>query len=411
MAQADPRLEQYVNDPFVDTEYGATSSYCICIGDTCSLKIGREKLYFDDKKLGLRLTEMPTAAEPCIEAEEPTDAIVNALTVRAGGEGHYWETERSTLIKRFWNYKGWGQPQQTLLVGDKAAAPNVTIEAQNHDEEQSLQELTTGEHSGETNEDNGHIIRPASVKRLAELRPLLDGKKRLKQSVTVFGVVLGFSPPSLTSTREWKMSMVLIDESLPVSTESQNQGQTGEEKKEVHVPSITVILFSKNKSQLPVIRSAGDVICCRNAILQLYNDEPQIVCNQKANLIVVRHTTIRSPSVELQNSSLSLDWSISCNCHDAGEHDDHPYVNWRLANSLWRWGQRRLSLHPTMSPSIKISIAGLDHPAENVEVAVAGDLTAVVTSIIPFPDHLRRRDTARGYIRLWDGTGPPRSDP
>ncbi|KAL3797465.1 hypothetical protein ACHAWO_000665 [Cyclotella atomus] len=415
MAQVDPLLEQYVNNSFCDEDYGATSSYCVCIGDTCSLKFGGEKLYFDDGRLELRLTEIPTAAEPCIETEEAMDAIVNAVTVRAGGEGYYWEAENSTLIKRYWNYKGWEQPQKkggmTILVGDGTAAVNGSTKAQSHDgEAQNLRE-SAGERSGETQEESDHITRPASVKQLAELHPLLDGEKRLRPTVTVYGVVLGFSPPSLTSTKEWKMSMVLIDESLPISTESHNQDQTGNGKKELHVPSITVILFSKNKLHLPVIRSAGDVICCRNAILQLYNDEPQLLCNRKANLIVVRPTTIRSPGVELHNSTLSSDWSLSCNCHDAGEHDSHPYVNWSLANSLWRWGQRRLSSHPTMSPSCTISISGLDKPVENVEVTVAGDLTAVVASIIPCPEHLRRRDTARGYIRLWDGTGPPRSDP
>jgi hypothetical protein len=127
-------------------------------------------------------------------------------------------------------------------------------------------------------------------------------------------------------------------------------------------------------------------------------------------VVVVRPARVRNPGVELHDSISANDWSLSCTCHDDEGHVAHPYVHWSLSNNLWRWGQHRLASHPTMSPNCKISIAGLDEPAETLESSVSGDLTAAITAIIPHPEHLRRRDTPRGCIRLWDGTGPPRSD-
>lgn len=433
MSQHDPLLQQYINNPFGDERHGAQSPYCICIGDSCSMKFGGDKLHFDDGHFKIQLAEMPTATEPCMEVKEVRQAIMNASTVRRGGKGYIWEGDSCALIQKYWSQKGWGQPQHpqggiSIIVGDEerrqTEVPTNQIVSNEND---AFQNSFAGEGSnsgdqGPATDDGDHIVRPESVKALSTLRSLLNGKKRLKESVTVYAVVLGFSPPSLTSTQEWKMSMVLIDESIDECqlTATTSQGQAGEcpqspskwsEKKDAHIPCTTVVLFSKNKSHLPVIRSAGDVICCRNAILQSYNNEPQLLCNRKANVVVVRPAKVRSVDAELHNSISHPDWVQSCSCHDGSEQVVHPYISLPLTNSLWRWGQRRLSSHPTMSPNCKISISGLDQPIDNVEMSVTGDLTVVVTAILPCPNHLRRRDTPRGYIRLWDGSGPPRSDP
>ena len=432
VAEMNPRLQQHLNNPFGDEDHGSKSSYCICIGDRCPLKYDQEKLHFDDNKLEVKLTEMPIGKETMDDVDAYYDGVLNKSNVCMGGE-----RESSVLIRRYLIHMGWNQPQQqhqggmTILVGDENTAAtqhNIGGEVfEDHvngspDKNIASQDSSAGEgtNSGETAEDSDIIIRPTSVHPLSDLLPLLESNdKKVIRSITVFGVVLGFSPPSLTATREWKMSMVLIDESLPTSI-TQTQGQTegcfnsphvNNDNKEVHVPSITVVLFVKNKSHLPVIRSAGDVVCCHNATLQMYAQEPQLLCNRKSSLVVVSPSQTRNPGTKLHDSRSPTDWFLSCSCHDDNNHSLHPYFDWRLANSLWRWGQRRLSSHPTMTAKCKLSIAGLDQPDENREVSISGDLTAIVTAIIPYPEHLRRRDTPRGYIRLWDGSGRPVSDP
>ena len=429
IAEIDPRLQHYINNPFGDENHGSKSSYCICIGDRCLIKYDQEKLHFDDDKLEVRLTEMPINKD-IRNDDESYDGVLNKRNVYVGGD-----MESSVLTQRYLSHMGWCLPQQqgdvTLLVEDENMAAPQHNTGQEIDEEHAngspdkniaSQDSSAGEgtNSGETTGDSDIIIRSSSVHPLSDMLPLLENSgKKVLRNISVFGVVLGFSPPSLTATREWKMSMVLIDESLPTSTthiQGQSEGcsnspNCNDENKDVHVPSITVVLFVKNKSNLPVMRSAGDVVCCSNATLQMYAGEPQLLCNRKSSLIVVSPAQARTPGIELHDSRSPTNWFLSCSCHDNNDQSLHPLIDWRLANSLWRWGQRRLSSYPTMTPKCKISIAGLDEPDENREVSVSGDLTAVVTTILPYPEHLRRRDTPRGYIRLWDGSGRPVSDP
>ena len=241
--------------------------------------------------------------------------------------------------------------------------------------------------------------------------------KKLDDAVTVYGVVLGFTPPSLTSTQEWKMSIVLIDETLPLPDWAQG-GQSdmrnsinGNKPLETHVPSITLMLFTKEKSKLPVIQSAGDVICCEKVVLQAWSGEPQL-CSKKhvSKFVVVRSGKSSFSGREHESSNNIKDWRMSCQCHDSCV-GQHPGLDLPRAQNLWNWGQTRISEHPTMSPNCHLSIAGVGDHNDNAEISEPGDLTAAVTAIIPMPEHLRRRDTPRGFIRLWDGTGPSRSDP
>ena len=67
------------------------------------------------------------------------------------------------------------------------------------------------------------------------------------------------------------MSIVLIDETLPLpdwaqggQSDMRNTSADGSQPIVMHVPSITWLLFMKDKSKLPIIQSAGDVICCEN---------------------------------------------------------------------------------------------------------------------------------------------------
>eukprot|EP00956_Cyclotella_meneghiniana_P042647 scaffold248861_cov79-Cyclotella_meneghiniana.AAC.3 len=211
MAEMDPQLQHYTNNPFGDEEYGSRSSYCICIGDKCPLQLDGAKLHFDDPEIELRLLETPKDRDAAIDADA-IDAIVNKVTIGAGGEGYDWDGRRTVLITRYLSHKGWGGEQQqqqqrhgmTILVGDEdtAVAPNETSKPDNNN---ASQDSSAGEgtHSGETanvanvaNSDT--IIRKSPVRPLSDMLPLLleNGKNRLKD-MSVCGIVLGFSPPSL----------------------------------------------------------------------------------------------------------------------------------------------------------------------------------------------------------------------
>jgi len=215
------------------------------------------------------------------------------------------------------------------------------------------------------------------------------------------------------------MSIVMIDDTLPLSTpqiESAAVNNQNSPKELLHVPSVTLVLFAKDKSKLPVVRSAGDVVCCEKVVLQSWSGEPQLCGRKTSNIVLLRPKQARLPDAGvLHNSTDPNDWREK----DGKIHTDN--LHWPVVNSLWRWGQHRLAAHPTISPNCRLSIEKLevDHQHNNngngqrnsFEASISGDFTAAVTAIIAMPEDLRHRATPRGYLRLWDGTGASRSDP
>ena len=438
---SNPHLQQYIMNPIGDDEYGVSSPYCICVGDKSSIRLGDDgpKLCFDHEELEMRLVEAPVNIPLAVIDNEGNsdfvldDAIITSESIKYGN-GYCMEGEQSNLVKKY-----------VQIRKSKSDGP-VLFNLE--EEEEEVEELPRAETtvpnppglaglrgSGGTATNNGGgesratgestaeggdlIVRPKTVASLSDLQTLLirNNMQKLTNRINVYGVVLGFSPPSLTRSEEWMMSIVLIDETIPLSNQIETRGQPNTNEggetsnpKEMHVPSITLMIFSKDKSKLPVVRAAGDVICCEKVILQAWNGDAQLCArtHRGSNIVVVNPAQPRRPGDEIQNLPSSLnDWSAS-----PSSGVTHSIRHLPLVNSLWRWGQQRLSSHPTMSPNCYLSIAGVGgDDSENIEVSASGDLTAVVTAIIPTPQHLRRRDTPRGYIRLWDGTGPSRSDP
>eukprot|EP00986_Skeletonema_menzelii_P006250 scaffold2358_cov222-Skeletonema_menzelii.AAC.4 len=433
---ANPHLQQYVNNPFGDEELGVPSPYCLCIGNESSIKLGEdeEKMRFDGKgrrtAMEIRLVEATIGLS--VDNNLPlSDVVANDITMndyivrpKSTGVGVGLEIE-SGLIRQYLQLlkrqkeEGEVEFQNSVFnvteyvsaaselrndvqnvgvaglrgtIGASARGGDGSNTAAVADQEANAENTDPNANSASTSEV---FVRSRFVASLGSLSTMLIQGRR--DAITVYGIVLGFSPPRITRMNTYMMSIVLIDETIPTSREV-----GADNEKELHVPSITLNLFAKHKSELPPVRSAGDVICCQKVLLQEYNNEPQLRAKKSSNIIVARPREARSPDEILQDSTSPEDWSLS--------DGRHP-VDLELTNTLWRWGQRRLSSHPTMSPNCYVAISQVSDHVDNFEVSVSGDITAVVTSILPTPEHLRRSDTPRGFLRLWDGTGPSRSDP
>lgn len=458
------RLEQYAMHPFGDEEWGVPSRCCVCIGDGSAVRFDDEndgsksKLYFDDEMLEIRFAR---AAPPHpvrgdvpvgqLVADDLEDAVITAESVHGEqhNDGYVIHAGRSELVDCYtklsrkqrscsllaeqpvvFNLEGEGGEMSSDDAYANANSDGVTNQGVarpsrrggNNEGDASVGNTAASSRTTDSMDQGelttataaagagGRIARPRSIVPLSNLHPLLleNGMQRLKNPINVYGIVLGFSPPSLTRTQEWMMSIVLIDETLPLSNQAlaecrhDNTGDSnvgnGNDPKEMHVPSVTLVLFAKDKSKLPVVKMAGDVICCERVFLQAWRDEPQLCARRSSHVVVARFARSRRD----------------------GGGDNRP----SLANSLWEWGQRRLSAHPTVSPNARLSIAECAWTDRNAiidgsgggggngfEASAQGDLTAAVTAIIPVPECFRRRDTPRGYVRLWDGTGPSLSDP
>jgi hypothetical protein len=75
-----------------------------------------------------------------------------------------------------------------------------------------------------------------------------------------------------------------------------------------------------------------------------------------------------------------------------------------MFTSLWEWGQRRLATKSTLKRSLRFKLS------EGAYIEEAGDSTVMICGMYesPFPTN---RQFPQGYIRVWDGTGAPMSDP
>lgn len=84
--------------------------------------------------------------------------------------------------------------------------------------------------------------------------------------------------------------------------------------------------------------------------------------------------------------------------------------------SLWRWGQYRLAHFPTIKQSEQRTLEQMRHQHDqgtdgvDSEQNLNGDLTVMVTAIIPMPEEDRTHCTPMGWLRIWDGTGISDSD-
>jgi hypothetical protein len=80
---------------------------------------------------------------------------------------------------------------------------------------------------------------------------------------------------------------------------------------------------------------------------------------------------------------------------------------------LWFYGQDLLSKYPTVNPKYRINIESIApyNSNEKSDSKKYGDLTVMVARIIPFPISIRTNNSPKGFLRVWDGTGNPVTDP
>ena len=269
----------------------------------------------------------------------------------------------------------------------------------------------------------------------AELQPFFDALKSRKQdmqsgrrafhrfddSTNVYAIALSSSAPYRTKRGDWMVSVLLIDESLPptklVNDSNENNSNAdnipANPSAHIYVPSISINIFHPDKSKLPVIRYAGDVIRAHRVAVQEYNGDIQLVGRRNSSFYVVRP---RNEKLMMENPQ-GQGWVESYTASKPSMLDVDDYLRMR---DLWRWGRQRFGEHPILHGKERISIADVG-PVDDLERAMAGipiertvtngDLIAMVTAIIPQPPEQVSDRTPRAFLRLWDGTGRPESDP
>lgn len=74
----------------------------------------------------------------------------------------------------------------------------------------------------------------------------------------LYAAVMSFGSLSQTNTGDWKITVTLIDESLPLPSENDD-----------HFRCVTANIFCKELNQLPKLQKAGDVIRMHRMALQV----------------------------------------------------------------------------------------------------------------------------------------------
>jgi len=215
--------------------------------------------------------------------------------------------------------------------------------------------------------------------------------------VNVFGVVIGFGIPYLTTRGQWIMSVHLVDESLPLAAD---EGLGVEEP----VRSISINIFAEERSALPDLSRGGDVLRLHRVHIQDFNGDIQLVGRLGSSYVVFRGD---------QEDLSKEDWTVLPTAK--AEFEMTPQDRTRFIE-LWKWGQKRFLSHATMRLShsfrlSEISVQGTVDEKDLIEHNIKGDITALVCAVIPVPSQQISGVTPRGFLRIWDGTGGPFSDP
>ena len=86
-------------------------------------------------------------------------------------------------------------------------------------------------------------------------------------------------------------------------------------------------------------------------------------------------------------------------------------LNTTRVNELWKYGQKLLLNHPTINPKFRTRIENICPYTDNTSDEKYGDVIVMIARFIPFPSSLLTSNSPKGFLRVWDGTGPPVTDP
>jgi len=219
--------------------------------------------------------------------------------------------------------------------------------------------------------------------------------------VDLFAAVLSFTQPSRTTRGDWMMNLALVDESVPTC---ENEGDSTVS----YIKSVTINIFvkSEDKARLPMVRYAGDVVRLHRVKLQRWKDEIQLLGVGEASYVVFRGN--------LDDPDATTEISVFPSSQNSIVTDE----DMERGINVWKWAQRRIRLHATMKAEHSFKLSDVS-PQDSTQMELLGqqqqdsrgDLTCMVSAILPV-EHTEATDAVspRGFLRVWDGTGPPTSD-
>lgn len=238
---------------------------------------------------------------------------------------------------------------------------------------------------------------------LADLQAIADDAKQVKPKVDVYGTVVSFAPPRQTIRGEWMSSITLTDESI-VDDEDGNW-------------TIVLNVFNAEPSKLPIVTQMGDVLRCHRVIVQKYEDQPQLLSMRGSSFVVIHRLNpdVKNVIKKIDEEKGALDMSEWHVYSTAKQCFTFEVEDAKTSRKMWKWSKAMFSKFPTIVNEDKtFLISGIneeiENPTKDNPSTVSGDLTCLVTAVIPYPRDSLSDRTPFGFIRVWDGTGPSKSD-
>ena len=450
---------------------GRRSRYCICIGSKSHMYIANDsdhepitKLRFDSADyLGASFMDMRAVVVRksgnmvAAGGGLASPAKASSEQVENDDMGGFTSTDEATLS---WaTVSGGGQPSEESEATDAypLAQKYVDIVSKREAKQQRLMNGARGDDGGTRNvEENANEREASLVARqeggepnqekparkprklryhsLSDAQHIFDsirvhkqemqtGKRawhKIDDAVNVYGVALSSSAPKLSKRGDWCLTIHLIDESLPelIDSVDNNANRVGannvESTRNTSVPSVTLLIFSRDISRLPIVRHAGDIVRAHRVRIEEWNGL-QLCGGRISSFLVARPRNER----HMLEGVAAQGW---VECHSAVNPtplDDEIYARMK---DLWRWGQKRIASVPTINSAQQFTISsmggqdsGFQQQVQGLQMpshqTVCGDLIAMVTAMIPVPAEQISDRTPRAFLRLWDGTGSPSSDP
>jgi hypothetical protein len=205
----------------------------------------------------------------------------------------------------------------------------------------------------------------------------------------LYAAVLAFSCPC-KSKGDWNVILQIFDKSI-----------AGDDPRTVKVTN--AILFARLKENLPALLYSGDVIRMNNVKVQMWDGETQVVGQTPSSYLV-----LRGDPNDPDNDAVA--WTLASSPNSNDECTDDEMIHMK---DLWKWTQQLLFERPSMNPMFCLKISDLPGHG-NDDAGRPGDYTCMVAAILPVPHDLAVDSGGSwpcGFLRVWDGTGPPTSDP
>mmetsp|Transcript_16761 Transcript_16761/g.24777 ORF Transcript_16761/g.24777 Transcript_16761/m.24777 type:complete len:912 (-) Transcript_16761:1086-3821(-) len=222
--------------------------------------------------------------------------------------------------------------------------------------------------------------------RLTQHRNSPRKRRQGPPTVNVVGIVWAFSQPSRTKRNSWTMSVNLVDPSI-----IGNAGGI--------VRIMLLQIFRNKRHDLPTMLEAGNLLVITGAGIQHYKGEVQLLGRNATNMQVSVPTFDASCPSVLYNTR-----------------------QWKSMKRLWNWGQAQFAKRTTLSDaSLQLRVHDFPVPSQlpqqkRPDDVSCGDLTVMISAILPIstttgPNTTTTATGPIGYLRVWDGTGAPISDP